>query len=301
MSGLADYGSQAVLNWQTGHAAMPTLGANSRWLGLFTTMPTSDAGTGGTEVSGGAYARVQIAGQVATNNTTASGNAVLNFASVPAWIVAGMTVTDLTAPSVIPAGTTVLSKTGTTVTMSANATGGGVGNGDTINFSMFPAATASSGTQPNVTPATVTNGGVITFPQATANWGTVVGFGIFDASSSGNLISYDWLGNYAWLPCTVSAASPAVVTAKAHGYSAADPVVYTLEYGGTSPTFSQSNFTGILAVVSPATDTFTVTNSATAVNTSATGSGSVRKIVQQSIPQNVTASFAASTLTLTAT
>lgn len=301
MSGLADYGSQAVLNWQTGQAAMPTLGANARWLGLFTTMPTSDAGTGGTEVSGGAYARVQVAGQVATSATTAAGNPTLTFASVPAWVTVGMTITNLTAPSSISAATTVLSKTGTTVTMSANAAGAGVGNGDTINFSMFPAATASSGTQPNVTPATVTNGGVITFPQATANWGTVVGFGIFDASSSGNLISYDWLGNYAWLPCTVSAASPAVVTAKAHGYSAADPVVYTLEYGGTSPTFSQSNFTGILAVVSPATDTFTVTNSATAVNTSATGSGSVRKIVQQSIPQNVTASFAASTLTLTAT
>lgn len=301
MSGLADYGSQGVLNWQTGQAAMPTLGANARWLGLFTTMPTSDSGSGGVEVTGGAYARVQIAGQVATNGTTASGNPTLNFASVPAWIVPGMTVTDLTAPSVIPAGTTVLSKTGTTVTMSANATGAGVGNGDTINFSMFPAASASTGTQPSVVPATVTNGGVITFPQATANWGTVVGFGIFDASSSGNLIGYDWLGNYQWLPCTVSAASPGVITAKAHGYSAADPVVYTIEYGGTLPTFSQSNFTGVLAVVSPTTDTFTVTNSATAVNTSATGSGSVRKIVQQSIPQNVTASFAASSLTLTAT
>lgn len=30
------------------------------WAGLFTTSPTADAGTGGTEVSGGAYARQQI-------------------------------------------------------------------------------------------------------------------------------------------------------------------------------------------------------------------------------------------------
>jgi len=34
------------------------------------------------------------------------------------------------------------------------------------------------------------NSGAITFPTATANWGTVVGFGIFDALSAGNLIFY---------------------------------------------------------------------------------------------------------------
>jgi hypothetical protein len=71
---------------------------------------------------------------------------------------------------------------------------------------------------------------------------------------------------------------------KAHGYSAADLVIFSTEFGGTAPSFSQSNFTGQLAVVSPATDTFTVTNAATAVNTSSTGSGSVRKITAQSIP-----------------
>jgi hypothetical protein len=32
------------------------------WMALFTTAPTSDAGTGGTEVSGTSYARVQVAG-----------------------------------------------------------------------------------------------------------------------------------------------------------------------------------------------------------------------------------------------
>lgn len=32
------------------------------------------------------------------------------------------------------------------------------------------------------------NGTEIAFPQATANWGTVVAFGIFDASTAGNLL-----------------------------------------------------------------------------------------------------------------
>jgi hypothetical protein len=70
-----------------------------------------------------------------TNNTTASGNATLHFASVPSWVVAGLQIADATAPSVIPAGTVVLSTTSTTVVMSNNATGAGVGNGDAITFS----------------------------------------------------------------------------------------------------------------------------------------------------------------------
>ena len=41
--------------------------------------------------------------------------------------------------------------------------------------------TASSGTS-----GTTSNNGAITFPAPTANWGTVTGFAVFDASSSGN-------------------------------------------------------------------------------------------------------------------
>lgn len=36
----------------------------------------------------------------------------------------------------------------------------------------------------------VSNSGAVTFPTATANWGTVVAMGIFDASSAGNLLYY---------------------------------------------------------------------------------------------------------------
>lgn len=154
---------------------------------------------------------------------------------------------------------------------------------------------AASGSAPSI----ITNNAAITFPTATANWGTVVAFGLYDASSSGNLLAWDYLGNFSWLPTTVSSASPGILTVKAHGYSAADPIIFSTEYGGTAPTFSQSNFTGVLLVVSPATDSFSVTNAATAVNTSSTGSGLVRKIVQQSIPSGVQASYAASALTIT--
>lgn len=148
-------------------------------------------------------------------------------------------------------------------------------------------------------PSSITNATAITFTTATANWGTAIAFGLYDASTSGNLLAWDYLGNFVWLPTTVSLASPGILTVKAHGYSAADPIIFSTEYGGTAPSFSQSNFTGVLNVVSPATDSFSVTNAATAVNTSSTGSGMVRKIVQQSIPSGVQASFAIGALTIT--
>lgn len=88
------------------------------YVALFTDAP-SDSG-GGTEVSGGAYARVQVA------------SALANWAG----------------------------------TQSAGST------------------TASSGTG-----GQTSNNGAITFPAPSgANWGTITHFGIFDASTGGNLL-----------------------------------------------------------------------------------------------------------------
>ncbi|HLY31261.1 MAG TPA: hypothetical protein VKQ36_09540 [Ktedonobacterales bacterium] len=36
----------------------------------------------------------------------------------------------------------------------------------------------------------ITNAGAISFPAATGSWGTIVGYGVWDASTSGNLIFY---------------------------------------------------------------------------------------------------------------
>lgn len=60
-------------------------------------------------------------------------------------------------------------------------TGGSYARKDvTNNATNFPAA--SGGTKSNDT--------VITFVQATADWGNIVAFGIFDASSGGNLLAW---------------------------------------------------------------------------------------------------------------
>jgi hypothetical protein len=71
-----------------------------------------------------------------TNGTTAAANATLHFAAVPATVLPGMAIVDLTAGAVIPNGATVVSKTATAVVMSQNATGAGVGNADSIQFSI---------------------------------------------------------------------------------------------------------------------------------------------------------------------
>jgi len=217
MTGFTDRTSQGILGHIVGKAALfalPTV-----YVALFTAAG-SDAGTGFTEVSGGAYARAPTA---AADWSSPSGSA----------------------------------------------------------------------------PSQINNANTLTFPTATANWGSIIAFGLYDAATAGNLLAWDYFGNFDWLPATVSAAAAAVITAKAHGYSASDLVQWTTEYGGINPTFSQSNFTGPLTVVGPTADTFTVTNGGTAVNTSATGSGMVRKVVAQAITSGAAAAFPAGSLIIT--
>lgn len=45
--------------------------------------------------------------------------------------------------------------------------------------------TASTGTS-----GTISNNAIVTFPAPTGNWGVVTGFGLYDASTSGNLLIF---------------------------------------------------------------------------------------------------------------
>jgi hypothetical protein len=109
---MSNYTIDALIAWRRG-TTFPVVPANI-FAAAFTVKPAAD-GTGGTEVTGGSYARVQIA--------TAAGS----------W----------TAP-----------------------------------------ATVSTNRQTK-------NNTAVNFVTATANWGTVVGIGWYDASSAGNLLWYE--------------------------------------------------------------------------------------------------------------
>ena len=113
MSGFVSLEEQDLLEFWFAGTSLP-IGPITH-IGLFTAVPADDA-TGGTEVTGGAYAR-----QAYAKNST-------NWGSSAA---------------------------------------GSAGN-----------------------PATIQNEVAITFPEATANWGTVKGWGYFDAATTGNLLFF---------------------------------------------------------------------------------------------------------------
>jgi hypothetical protein len=117
MSALSDYLENKVIDWLLrGQAFTPPA---TVYVGLVTVAENDAAG--GTEVSGGSYARVAVTSSLA------------NWAGTQG------------------AGTTV-------------------------------ASTGTSGT--------TSNNNTITFPAPTANWGTIVGMGVWDAASAGNLLFY---------------------------------------------------------------------------------------------------------------
>jgi hypothetical protein len=165
-------------------------------------------------------------------------------------------------------------------------------------YARVATAAADWNTAGGSAPSTITNAAAINFPLPGAAWTAVIAFGIYDASTSGNLLVWDYLGNFDWLPATVSLASPGVLTVPAHGFTAGDLVIWTNEYGGASPTFSQSNFTGPLTVTSPAANTFTAVNAGTAVNTSSVGNGMVRKLASQTLASGVPVAFPVGSLTI---
>ena len=57
------------------------------------------------------------------------------------------------------------------------------------------AVTNNSTNWPASTDGSKSNGNSIDFPTATASWGTVLGFGIYDAASGGNLLFHGSLGS----------------------------------------------------------------------------------------------------------
>ena len=63
------------------------------------------------------------------------------------------------------------------------------GGGTEVSGGAYARQTAAF-TVSGTNPTTATNSAAVEYPTATANYGTVVAVGIFDASSSGNLLAY---------------------------------------------------------------------------------------------------------------
>lgn len=301
MPGLTDLTATSLLNDATGAAPFPAIG--SRWVGLFSTAPTSDSGvTGATELSGSGYARVQVAGAITVNGATLTSSPTLHVASVPAWLAAlgtgaggnGVNVYDATTLAQVGTIASCVAA-GTTITLTGNASSA-VGATDSLLFSAFPLGSNSSGSEPVTTPASVTNGAQVNFAQSTGVWSNSVAFGNFDAATTGNCKWWDYLGNFKWIPFTCTLASPGVLSTDATADAPANglTVVVTAKFGGTLPTTGGS-FAGLLTTAGLSGATFNV-----GVNTTSIGAGQFRQVVAMVVGSSTTVFFPTSSLTLTA-
>ena len=122
--------------------------------------------------------------------TTQAQNNLLNLMKGTTWPGTG-------AWGAAPANTYVgLFTTAPTTDASASYTGTEVSGG-----SYARVAVASSGWSSisggSTTPSQISNSGIMTFPTPTVSWGTVLAVGIFDASTTGNLLWWNTITSQA--------------------------------------------------------------------------------------------------------
>ena len=120
MSQLSDWSENALLDWLMG-GATPTR-PTTRYLALFTAAP-NDAG-GGTEMSGGGYARQAVTCGAASAGTCSNTNA-------PAFTISGVNPASFTHVGIFDASTA-----GNLLMHGALTTARDLDDGDTINFAV---------------------------------------------------------------------------------------------------------------------------------------------------------------------
>lgn len=144
------------------------------------------------------------------------------------------------------------------------------------------------------------NGAALTFATPTpAGWGDVHALGIYDASTSGNLLY--WLDLLAAeKPCTVTSATPAVVTCPAHGFVSGDKIKFSSVPGISIPTGLTDGAYYFVITAGLTTDAFEIslTSGGSAINTTGSGGGKVGKDQTVTVNANVPPSFAIGAITI---
>lgn len=176
-----------------------------------------------------------------TNSTTAAGNATLHFAATPAFVAVGMGISDTTAPTVIPSGTTVISFTGTTVVMSVNATGAGVGGTDTIVFTAQRQVThiGSQASQGFTSPATITRPANTTAYTANDNIGGAITFANAAPSGGGDILI-----NSAELEADIAAIPAGATSYRLYLYTVTPPSALADNTAWDLPSGDRASFLG---------------------------------------------------------
>jgi len=151
-------------------------------------------------------------------------------------------------------------------------------------------STASSGS--------IANTAVINFPQASGSWGSIIGIGVYDASTSGNNVRKGYLTSGSYF--TFSAlASTDVFTAPGHDLVLNDIVVVLDLSGSALPTGVTQGTSYYIINVSGDTFQLSTSQGGSAVNITVNGAGRIVQIVPQTIGNGAVASFPIGTLVFT--
>lgn len=157
----------------------------------------------------------------------------------------------------------------------------------TNNATNFPAASGGS----------KSNGTAINFATPGSGPQTVVAFGIWDASTAGNLLYWgDLVGTEH--PCTADVAD--LLTSPAHGFTTGDRVKFSSVAGVSIPTGLTDGAYYYVIATGLTTDAFKVstTSGGSALDITATGGGKFGKSQEKVINSGDTVSFATSALTV---
>ncbi|MGH7339112.1 MAG: phage tail fiber protein, partial [Candidatus Rokuibacteriota bacterium] len=137
----------------------------------------------------------------------------------------------------------------------------------------------------------VENLNAIAFAQATANWGEILAFGIFDAATAGNLLYWGFLSTLSYTFTAVAATD--VFTAPGHTLANGDRVILK---GDALPAGVSADTVYFVVGVSGSTFQLSLTSGGAAINLTADGAGVVHKLAPKTVTANDTFSFPADSL-----
>ena len=142
----------------------------------------------------------------------------------------------------------------------------------------------------------IANSGLVDFPQNTGSNQDVLGFGVHDAATSGNLRMIGFLDAHPPILGTATVAD--TITAPAHGLANAERVFVLAAPGAVIPTGLSENTA--YYVINTATDTFqlSLTNGGAAVDITVSGAALFMPYAPVTIATNATPEFAVGALVL---
>lgn len=142
----------------------------------------------------------------------------------------------------------------------------------------------------------VSNTAAITYAQATGSWGDIIGLGIWDAVTSGNLLRKTYAVSGAWFTFTALASNDEL-NCPGHAFVNTDRIVVIDLPGSVLPTGLTQGTLYYAVSVSGDILKVSLTSGGAAVNITANGAGRLAKVIPTTVNTGSIPSFAIGTIT----